>query len=237
MFFMKTQCPNCKNIFKLPAEYVKKNVKCKKCSEVFVGEKFNKPPVVVPYLAHQGGNFITKAWLRSPPAFRSGFLVTLGALTALLLTFYTMGIFNKNPSRSLPPGYTTSDYQFYPTSSLLSGTGSDLNVLCSTLGSLEMAASLKFPSLSEGTRSIIISHLDYKIKILEFMSMDPLLERAKEAVVDAIRAEIDALEFEEQNTGRGGSLLENPDYMRLLNKSMALRGEAIAEVDALMNKI
>lgn len=86
---MKTQCPHCKAIQKVPEAYKDKDVKCLHCKKLFVAQEFHKPPIVVPdYIARKGGNFIGKIWKGSPNAFRTGFLTTLGVICALIVSFY-----------------------------------------------------------------------------------------------------------------------------------------------------
>ncbi len=97
---MKTQCPNCKAVQDVPAEYIGKDVTCRRCNELFVAEKFKKPPIVIPPVLPSTGNFITKAWKRTPIAFKTSFLATLGVITALLLTFYLYGNVLVKTSRS-----------------------------------------------------------------------------------------------------------------------------------------
>ena len=87
---MKTQCPNCKNVFTLPDEYKDKPVKCTRCKKDFVPEKFKKPPIVVSSQLPSKSNFVTRIWTKSPVAFRVGFLATLGVLSALFFAYYFM---------------------------------------------------------------------------------------------------------------------------------------------------
>lgn len=111
---MKVQCPNCKKVLSVPDEYKGKRIKCKGCQQVLIA----KPtPVVVPIDTLQAaespkppaqpkpgplpsrGNFLTKIWKRSPVAFRTGFLTTLGVVSALTLCIYVYGrIFLPRPS-------------------------------------------------------------------------------------------------------------------------------------------
>jgi hypothetical protein len=81
---MKTQCPECKLVFDVPVEYMDKEVKCRRCEKSFKPVKFKKPPVVIPNLPSQG-NFLKKLWSKTPIAFKTGFLATLGVLSAFLL--------------------------------------------------------------------------------------------------------------------------------------------------------
>jgi len=81
---MKTQCPKCKFIFDVPPEYIGKKIKCRRCEKDFMPEKFKKPPIVIPSLPSRR-NFLTKLWSKSPNAFKTGFLATLGVLSAFLL--------------------------------------------------------------------------------------------------------------------------------------------------------
>jgi len=126
-----------------------------------------------------------------------------------------------------------------PANEELLGRGSGLRELCRVFGWLEMGAALKGTSLSEGTRPLIISHLDYNVKLLNLWDMAPPLEEARDALIDAIRAEIAVLNFEKQHTKtkRYESLLDNQDFMLLIEISMSLRGEAATQIDKLMYKI
>ncbi len=45
---MKTQCPECKKVFHLPAVYLDKQIKCPRCKTEFPARKFKKPPIVIP---------------------------------------------------------------------------------------------------------------------------------------------------------------------------------------------
>lgn len=101
---MKTQCPHCKNILAVPDIYKEKSIKCKKCDGKFIVLKFKKPPIVVPDFVPHRQNFITKIWAKSPLAFRTSFLATLGVIAALSIAWYVIGVSNwlKRPTISHP---------------------------------------------------------------------------------------------------------------------------------------
>jgi len=225
---METKCPFCDEVFKIPKEYFGDFVICPFCKQSFKATRIQKhlPP-------EQKENVFVRLWNNSPTAYRTGFLATLGVISAVFFVYYFTGFLKRaKPPHPPPPKNISLDYQ-----STSRGTGDDLRLLCTTLGSLQMAASLKTVSLSDGTRSHMISNLDYGIKLLNFSKMDTPLKKAKSVLIDAIKAEIDVLQFENKSSNKDAFLLKNKNYMRLLNRSMGLRGEAWAGINRLMNKI
>ena len=95
---MKIQCPSCKKVSTVPDAYRGRRVKCKSCKESFVAEACKKPPIVVPMKlpplprsSPGKENFVTKLWTRTPSAFRTSFLATLGVVSALWVTFNFIG--------------------------------------------------------------------------------------------------------------------------------------------------
>jgi len=135
---MKVQCPHCKKVLSVPDEYEGKRIKCKGCQGVLITNpleekiiipKSPKPkptPIVVPIdvlqasespkstapqesqLLPSRGNFLTKLWNRSPVAFRTGFLTTIGVLSALALCIYIYGrISSSHPPLKPEPIYPT----------------------------------------------------------------------------------------------------------------------------------
>jgi endogenous inhibitor of DNA gyrase (YacG/DUF329 family) len=126
---MKVQCPHCKKILSVPDEYKSRRIKCKGCHQILLAKPLEeqtiipgspKPkstPIVVPVDALRSAdsptpparpvsgsqssrsNFLTKLWNHSPVAFRTGFLTTLGVVSALTLCVYVYGrIFLPRPS-------------------------------------------------------------------------------------------------------------------------------------------
>ena len=95
---MKIQCPSCKKVSTVPDAYRGRRVKCKSCKESFVAEACKKPPIVVPMKlpplprsSPGKENFVTKLWTRTPSAFRTSFLATLGVVSALWVSFNFIG--------------------------------------------------------------------------------------------------------------------------------------------------
>ena len=111
--YMKTKCPQCNYVFELPAAYENKKIKCTRCKESFVSEKFVKDPVVVPILRYSSRNFITKAWAGIPKPFKMGFFATLGITSALLLSLYVFVCIFVYPSH-LPIEQSTEAFSFSP---------------------------------------------------------------------------------------------------------------------------
>ena len=89
---MKVQCHYCKTVFSTPDEYRDKRINCKYCQKSLVAAPFVKPPIVIPKNLPAKVNFITKLWTKSPKAYRTGFLATLGAISAFFLAWYLVGI-------------------------------------------------------------------------------------------------------------------------------------------------
>lgn len=240
---MNTQCPKCKKVFALPKEYKGQQIKCPRCKETFVPQKFKKSPIVVPSnLPRKSGNLLGKIWNNSPVAYRTGFLATLGVITALLLSIYIYG--RAFPFRSsLKPKATNQYYQLYSIPSSIQGRGNMLQNLCKLLGELDLAARLKDPSLSEGTRNLLIARLNANIKfqlnIKWFGREEKTFEKAIDLLGGAIQAEIDVLIYERNNPEKceNGAWYFNKNYMQLMNKSMELRGKADWEITRLMGKI
>ncbi len=236
---MKTQCPYCKNVLTIPDEYKGKAVKCTKCKEDFTPEKFEKPLIVVPSQLPSKSNFITKIWTSSPVAYRTGFFAALGVISALILSIYIYG--QISPSR--PSVDSESIYPAYYNPSSVQGTGNMLQNLCKLLGELDLSARLKDPSLSEGTRNLLIARLndnvEFQLNIKWFGRESKLFEKAISLLGGAIQAEIDVLIYERDNPKKceNGAWYYNRDYMRLMNKSIELRGEAWSEIYKLMGKI
>jgi len=133
---MKVQCPHCKKVLSVPDDYKGKRIKCKGCQGILIAKPLaEKPiisgspkpksiPIVVPtdtlQIAEPSkpmmpqepkslpscGNFLTKIWNHSPVAFRTGFLTTLGVLSALALCIYIYGrISLSRPSLKPEPSY------------------------------------------------------------------------------------------------------------------------------------
>ena len=236
---MKTQCPNCKNVFTVPLEYEDEEVKCRKCDTSFKPEKFKKPPIVIPPALPSTGNFITKLWAKTPAPFRVGFLTTLGVISALTLSLYIYRQISFSRLFLNPE----STYPAYSIPSSVQGTGNMLQNLCSLLGELNLAARLKDPFLSEGTRNLLIARLtdnmEFQLNIKWFGRDSKTFEKAINLLRAAIQAEINVLAYERDNPEiwQNGTWYSDKNYMRLMNKSMELRGEARAEIDKLTSKI
>ncbi|MHC4397872.1 MAG: hypothetical protein ACYS1A_19685 [Planctomycetota bacterium] len=125
----------------------------------------------------------------------------------------------KNPSYYMPP----------PTR----GTGCGLRQLCLALGELELTGRLKDPSLSEGTRHLLIARLSNNIKFyLNSKWMFSSLEKPRSALIDAINAEIDVLSHESQMYEKDSSYrwYDDPVYKSLMDKSILLRSEASMQI-------
>lgn len=100
---MKVQCPHCKKVLSVPDDHKGKRIKCAGCDAVLIAMpmKVKAPEVAKKSVTRQTrqklfitsrGNFITKLWTKSPIAFRTAFLATLGVITALFVTFYVFGL-------------------------------------------------------------------------------------------------------------------------------------------------
>ncbi len=235
---MKTQCPNCKNIFALPDEYKDQSVKCPRCKQDFSPEKSQKPPIIVPdNIARKGGNFTGKILKGIPAPFKIGFLGTLGAISAFFFVFYFLVLYPKKPTSSYIEN-PVSVKQLYSLQIPIYRDGSSLFELCKALGSLEMAATLKSSSLPEITRSLIIARLNSDMELLDNWNMASYLEEVRDALKAAIQAEIDVFVYEGQNPEKceNGAWYSNQDYMQLMNKSIELRSEASTQIYELMSK-
>jgi len=118
-----------------------------------------------------------------------------------------------------------------------------LQNLCQLLGELDLAAQLKGPSLSEGTRDLLIANLSYNVEIRLhikwFGQESKLFKEAIDLLEGAIQAEIDVLAYERDNPEilQNGAWYSDEKFMQLMNKSMELRGEADWEITTLMGKI
>lgn len=245
---MKTRCPFCRKISKVPDLYQGKCLKCPGCKESFLAEPYKKPPIVVPEIippaAHKTGFFLKKLWTRCPPAFRTGFLATLGVISALWVTinFIGPGAWLRRPgtqrtSYTPPLDDRMLDSYYLDRIGGIMGAGQKLSQLCESLGSLKIAADLKSTSMSDNTRAKIRNYLDHEITFLDHSFDVSSLRKAKDALIDALSAEIDVLEFELEYPIKDSRILENEDYMQLMERSISLRSEAFAEIDKLMNKI
>jgi len=126
------------------------------------------------------------------------------------------------------------DDRLYSIPSSIRGAGNELYKLCKAMGSLEMGAYLKFPSLSEGTRYNIINQLDWNLKILEQGTMPTSLVKANKLLIDATQAEIEVLNYEIQYPEKSP---DDEEARRLMDKSMTIRAKADAEIFSLMYKI
>ena len=68
-FAMRTQCPYCKEVFKIPSAYVGKQVKCRSCKESFTAANFDvitrpeqaDPPPPSPGPHHEIGGYYLQA--------------------------------------------------------------------------------------------------------------------------------------------------------------------------------
>ena len=236
---MKAQCPNCKTIFPVPDTYEGKFLKCTKCNEGFTAKIFKRPPIVVPTHHVRHKNIIKKIWTKSPLAYRTGFLTTLGVISALTLSAYVYRLkLSSHPSLD-----AESTYPVYSTSSSIQGTGNMLRSLCKLHGELELTGHLKNPLLSERTRDLLITRLnnnkDIFLNIKWFGRDSQLFEKAINSLKDAMQAEIDVLIYERQNPEicKNGAWYYDKDYMKLMNKSIELRSEASMQIYKLMNKI
>lgn len=103
---MDVHCPSCCRLFDAPKEYKGRKVKCPFCKKSTIASPCEPVPIrivepkqeIVPYTApHRvpkaAGDFLVKAWVKSPTAYKTGFLATLGALSALVLSIYVYGHF------------------------------------------------------------------------------------------------------------------------------------------------
>ncbi len=162
-------------------------------------------------------------------------LIVYPLLFAAIL--YSLWFRSVSDPQSPPLDSRTLDSYYADRIGGIMGSGRQLSQLCSSLGSLEIAAALKSTSMSDETRSNIISFLDYEIKLLDLPPDVPSLREAKDALIDALSAEIAVLEFELECPIKDSHILENKDYMRLMERSMSLRSESSSEIYKLMGKI
>src|SRR4030042_95854 len=99
---MKFNCPHCNHEYDHAAAKPGQKAKCKECHQIF---RIPKPPIqiepqpvnVIPdkitpdKIRQTAKSFFVHAWNRQPAAFRTGFITTLGVLSALMLTWYLYG--------------------------------------------------------------------------------------------------------------------------------------------------
>ncbi len=109
---MNTQCQPCKAVLAVPNEYKGKAVSCTTCGQSFNAVKFKKPPIIVPSdIPRSGHNFFGKIWTKSPLAFRTAFLATLGVISALWFAWYVAGLGHSlKPSFTKHPAYEPKTY-------------------------------------------------------------------------------------------------------------------------------
>jgi len=236
---MKTQCPVCHAIQKLPACYTNTEIKCQRCKEPFIALELTPPPP-----RPSKGNFLTNAWAKSPAAYKAGFLATLGVFSAILFLAYFSGFFRELKSHAFPGNQDAySNYQFSQLDASIQGSGNLLQNLCKLLGELEFAASLKGPWLSEETRDTIIANLRYnnetRLNINWTGRYSPVFKKAIDLLEAATQAEIDVLLYEKQNREKceNGKWYSDADYMKLMEKSMTLRAQADFELIELLGKL
>lgn len=95
---MKTRCPYCQKKFKAPDTYAGKQAKCPSCRQSFVVAAYQPTPVVTPEKIENvkketvkaaKNNIFINAWKKSPLAFKTGFLTTIGVISALMVAGYT----------------------------------------------------------------------------------------------------------------------------------------------------
>ncbi len=98
---MKVQCPHCSKTLSVPDAYKGQKIRCKDCNKSLMANPI-KPENTKPFIAplpvqpHPEPNpqkgMLAKIWSGSPVAFRTAFLATLGVVSALLFTWYTIDI-------------------------------------------------------------------------------------------------------------------------------------------------
>lgn len=154
-------------------------------------------------------------------------IILIAALAFILGGFYESSAGQKN----------TTVNPVFPAGSQAGGCGYELYVLAETLGQLQMAAGLKTNGLSQDTRSNIVGSLDFQAKILNHRPMPGKIGDAQRLLDRAITAEIEVLSYEAANIDKYATILEDPAYAKLLEKTMTLRSEAAAEISSLAEKI
>ena len=102
---MKFNCPHCNHEYNTTKAHPGKKAKCKECGQTFI---IPKEPIEItpsPQLPFEkiepkkekkkAGRLFINLWNRSPAAFRTAFLSTLGVVCALWFAWTIMGIGNK----------------------------------------------------------------------------------------------------------------------------------------------
>jgi hypothetical protein len=99
---MKFKCPHCNHEYDHPKAHPGQKAKCKQCHQVF---SIPQPPIeiapqpvtctpekITPDTIKRGiKSILFHTWARQPVAFRTGFITTLGVMSALMLTWYLYG--------------------------------------------------------------------------------------------------------------------------------------------------
>jgi len=126
---MDVHCPSCCRLFDAPKEYKGREIKCPFCKKSTIASPCEPVTIriiepkqeIVPFIApHRvpkaAGDFLVKAWVKSPMAYKTGFLATLGALSALVLSIYVYGhfIFAVKPTLMDTIKITLAENELYP---------------------------------------------------------------------------------------------------------------------------
>jgi len=100
---VKTQCPICLTIHKVPKPYLGRKIKCDECTQFFVVANYNFiSKTDSSRLIHQTENFLTRFWKSTPIAFKTAFLATLGITSAIVISFYAYShFFLRMPTRTI----------------------------------------------------------------------------------------------------------------------------------------
>ena len=120
---MKFNCPKCQHEYDMPTAHIGQRAKCKSCSTVFhitaapleitpnpnlpFDQIVNKSSAEKPRLK-SSGRFFVSLWTRSPAAFRTAFLSTLGVVCALWFSWSVMGLGRSLTAASNTPSKTES---------------------------------------------------------------------------------------------------------------------------------
>jgi len=90
---MKTQCPHCNAIQRVPNAYENKSIFCAECGLDFAANRY-KRRIKPPRIDH-AKNAFERAWSHTPKAFRTGFLATLGVITAVIVALWLLGGYSR----------------------------------------------------------------------------------------------------------------------------------------------
>lgn len=226
-FYMQTKCEFCGFVQNVPKPYKDKEIKCSSCKETFVAKRY-LPPKYFP--APDTGSTPER-----PNGYASKGIVAI-IIGLILITFAAIcysswchrELQNTKENAALWQLGAVPVARYWP---------DELEMLCGNFGKLELAADLKGFSMSEDTRCRIIDHLNFEIKILNLPVSTEPVRIARNALVKAMQAEISVLEFEQQHAienDKHGRLLGNKEYVRLMEHSMELRGEAMVKINKLV---